>query len=53
MTVRVKEVEQVFCTDQGGNAIAFANLKDPSPAFVTVSQQDVATLNSLVGAMIR
>jgi len=45
-------VEQVFCTDQNGNAIAFANLKDPSPAFV-VSHQEVETQNSLVGAMIR
>ena len=53
VTVRVTGVEQVFCTDQGGNAIAFANLKDPSPAFDFVSHQDVETLNSLVGAMIR
>jgi Ca2+-binding RTX toxin-like protein len=53
VTVRVTGVEQVFCTDQGGNAIAFANLTDPSPSFVTVSHQDVETLNSLVGAMIR
>jgi RTX calcium-binding nonapeptide repeat (4 copies) len=53
VTVRVSEVEQVFCTDQVGGAIAFANLTDPSPAFVVVSQQEVATLNSLVAAMIR
>lgn len=53
VTVRVSEVEQVFCTDQAGGAIAFANLTDPSPAFVVVSQQEVATLNSLVAAMIR
>jgi hypothetical protein len=53
VTVRVSEVEQVFCTDQVGGAIAFANLTDPSPAFVVVSPQEVATLNSLVAAMIR
>ena len=53
VTVRVSEVEQVYCTDQVGGAIAFANLTDPSPAFVAVSQQEVATLNSLVAAMIR
>jgi hypothetical protein len=53
VTVRVSEVEQVFCTDQVGGAIAFANLRDPSPAFIVVSQQEVATLNSLVAAMIR
>jgi len=53
VTVRVSGVEQVFCTDQGGNAIAFADLTDPSPAFVPVSLQEVAMLNSLVGAMVR
>jgi RTX calcium-binding nonapeptide repeat (4 copies) len=51
VTVRVSEVEQVFCS-QGG-AIAFADLTQPSPAFVAISQQQVETLNPLVGAMIR
>jgi Ca2+-binding RTX toxin-like protein len=51
VTVRVTEVEQVFCS-QGG-AITFANLTLPAPVFVPVSQQDVATLNPLVAAMIR
>jgi RTX calcium-binding nonapeptide repeat (4 copies) len=51
VTVRVSEVEQVFCS-QGG-AIAFADLTRPSPSFVIVSQQDVEKLNSLVAAMIR
>ena len=53
VTVRVKDVEQVFCTDQSGGSIAFADLTIPLPAFVPVTQQDVATLNPLVGAMIR
>ena len=53
VTVRLRDVEQVFCTDQGGGSIAFANLTDPSPSFVAVSQQDVASLNSLVAGMIR
>lgn len=51
VTVRVREVEQVFCS-QGG-AIAFADLTAPSPVFVVVSKQDVENLNPLVGAMIR
>ena len=51
VTVRVREVEQVFCS-QGG-AIAFADLTAPSPGFVVVSQREVETLNPLVGAMIR
>lgn len=53
VTVRVQEVEQVFCTDQGGNAIAFADLTHPSPGFATVSQAQVESLNPLVAFMIR
>ena len=53
VTVRVKEVEQVFCTSQGGASIAFADLTVSSPAFVDVTQQQVETLNPLVGAMVR
>ena len=53
VTVRVKDVEQIFCTDQSGGSIAFADLTVPSPAFVPVTQPEVATLNSVVGAMIR
>ena len=51
VTLRVAEVEQVFC-GQGG-AIAFADLTLPSPAFVPVSLQDLEALNPLVAAMIR
>ena len=47
------QFEQVFCTDQVGGSIAFANLTNPSPSFVAVSQQEVASLNSLVAGMIR
>jgi hypothetical protein len=51
VTVRVSQVEQVFCPS--GTGIAFADLTLPSPVFVGVSQQDVQALNPLVGAMIR
>ena len=53
VTVRVKDVEQVFCTGQSGASIAFADLTAPSPAFAAVTQPEVETLNPLVGAMIR
>ena len=53
VTVRVTDVEQVFCTSQGGASIAFADLTAASPAFDVVSLPEVATLNPLVGAMIR
>jgi hypothetical protein len=51
VTVRVSDVEQVFCS-QGG-AIAFADLTAPSPSFVVVSRQQVEALNPLVAAMVR
>jgi hypothetical protein len=53
VTVRVKDVEQVFCTSQSGGSIAFADLTVPSPAFGVVSQSEVEILNPLVAAMIR
>ena len=53
VTVRVKDVEQVFCTSQSGGSIAFADLTVPAPAFVAVTQQEVERLNRLVSAMIR
>ena len=53
VTVRVTDVEQIFCTSQGGASIAFADLTVPSPTFGVVTQREVETLNSLVAAMIR
>src|SRR5262245_2886938 len=50
-TVRVLDVEQVFCSQGGG--IAFADLTQSSPASGLVSQFQVQTLNPVVGAMIR
>lgn len=53
VTVRTHSVEQIFCTSQAGGAVTFANLGDPSPAFVEVSLDEVARLNPTVRAMIR
>jgi hypothetical protein len=53
VTLRVKGVEQVFCSGQGGGAITFADLTDPYPSFSVVSHQEVSQLNFLVGKMIR
>jgi Ca2+-binding RTX toxin-like protein len=52
-TVRVKDVEQVFCTNQGGGAIAFADLTAALPVFQVVTLPETAILNPIVGAMIR
>ena len=53
VTVRLQDVEQVFCTSQSGASIALADLTVPSPAFAVVSLPEVRFLNQLVGAMIR
>ena len=53
VTVRVSEVEQVFCSSKDGSGIAFADLTLASPAFVDVSPQEVETINPLVAAMVR
>jgi len=53
VTMRVAEVEQVFCTSQTAAAITFADLRDASPEFVEVSQGEVADLNDTVGQIIR
>ncbi len=53
VTVRVKDVEQIFCTSQNSASIAVADLTAPSPVFVDVTQPEVAILNRIVGAMIR
>lgn len=51
VTVRVAEVEQVFCSQSG--AITFADLTKPSPVFAPVTEPEVQALNPLVAAMIR
>lgn len=51
VTVRVKEVEQVYCGQHG--SITYADLTQSAPAFVAVSQQEVEHVNSLVAAMVR
>ena len=53
VTVRVKDVEQVFCTNQSNAAIAFADLTAASPAFVAVTPLEVENLNRIVAVMIR
>jgi hypothetical protein len=51
VTLRVRAVEQVFCSQDG--QIAFADLTQPNPAFAVVSQDEVADLNRLVAEMVR
>lgn len=53
VTMRVKDVEQIFCTSQSGGSIAFADLTVSTPAFGVISRAQLDILNPLVAAMIR
>jgi hypothetical protein len=53
VTVRTREVEQVFCTAQNAAAITFADLTQPDPEFVEVELDAVAELNADVAKMVR
>jgi hypothetical protein len=53
VTMRVAQVEQVFCTSRTAAAITFADLRAASPAFVEVTLDEVADLNDTVHQIIR
>jgi hypothetical protein len=53
VTIRVTDVEQVFCTSEAGGEITFADLTDDDPQFAVVSLDEVAKLNDIVRLMIR
>jgi hypothetical protein len=53
VTVRVRDVEQLFCTSVAGGNITFADLTQPAPVLNIVTQDEVEALNATVGFMIR
>jgi Ca2+-binding RTX toxin-like protein len=53
VTVRTRDVEQVFCTTQNGAGITFADLTQPNPDFVDVPLEAIADINADVARMIR
>lgn len=56
VTLRQVDVEQVFCPSTNGQAaqgIVYADLRDDSPSFRSVTLNEVKRLNSLVGQIIR
>jgi Ca2+-binding RTX toxin-like protein len=53
VTVRTRDVEQVFCTAQNAAVATFADLTQPKPDFVEISLDDVRGRNSDVARMIR
>ena len=53
VTIRLAEVEQVFCTSEEGGQITFADLTQADPEFVVVALEEVEQLNRTVAAIIR
>lgn len=53
VTVRTRDVEQLFCTSEAGGAVTYADLTAADPQLVEVSLDDVDKLNRTVRAIIR
>jgi Ca2+-binding RTX toxin-like protein len=53
VTVRVRDVEQVFCTAQDSAEITFADLTERKPDFAVISPDAVRDLNPEVALIIR
>jgi Ca2+-binding RTX toxin-like protein len=53
VTIRLADVEQVFCTSKAGGQITFADLTRSKPRFVNVSRGEVADLNPTVARIVR
>ena len=53
VTIRLTDVEQVFCTSQAGGQITYADLRADHPEFEVVSLEQVEYLNRTVRSIIR
>lgn len=53
VTVRLKDVEQVFCTSEIGGEITYVDLTEDSPSFNVIPLSDVRRLNRTVSEIIR
>lgn len=53
VTIRLADVEQVFCTSQAGGEIIYADLTNPNPQFVVIALADVPAANLTVALIIR
>lgn len=53
VTVRTRDVEELYCTSEAGGAITYADLTDANPSFVEVSLDEVKAINPTVGNIIR
>ncbi len=53
VTIRLKDVEQVFCTSRDGGEITYADLTSTEPTFREVSLDEVKMLNRKVSKIVR
>jgi hypothetical protein len=53
VTIRLAEVEQVFCTSEEGGQVIYADLTEDYSEFAEVEPEEVADLNELVAQIIR
>jgi Ca2+-binding RTX toxin-like protein len=53
VTVRTRDVEQVFCTSEAGGQITFADLTDANPSLDPIALADVRDLNPVVAQSVR
>jgi hypothetical protein len=53
VTIRTQGVERLLCTSQAGGQITFADLTSPTPAFIIVTQGQIAAADPVLGAIVR
>ncbi len=53
VTVRLKDVEQVFCTSEAGGQITYADLTEDFAEFIEIDPSEVVGLNPAVNQIIR
>lgn len=53
VTIRLRDVEQLFCSSPSGGAITYANLSAPMPSLDVITLDEATEINALVGAIIR
>lgn len=53
VTIRLRDVEQLFCSTPAGGTIAYADLTAPDPVLEPVTIDEVLRRNRLVGSIIR
>ena len=53
VTLRTQGVERVLCTSQAGGQITFADLTNPTPGFIIVTQGQIAAVDPVLGAIVR